>query len=215
MNIPSWNLYAPVAQEGLKYIGLGLGLWVLSLIFSDSWLLQMGALGLTGCVIFFFRNPERLTPLDPEAIVSPADGTVMKVEKAPGQDQTHIAIFLSVMNVHINRSPIRGTVKKILYKPGQFNLAFKPKESEENERNTVVIQDEKLREVTVIQIAGFLARRIVCYLKEQDFVASGARFGLIQFGSRTDVIIDSPVEVQVQVGDKVKGGQTVLARFRN
>ncbi len=215
---PAWNRYAPVALEGLKYIFIALAVFLISVIFTKSLIFQILSLVLLCFIIFFFRNPERLVPLDEHAIISPADGTVMIAEPITSKDGTQqfkIAIFLSIFNVHINRTPITGVIKRVTYRPGRFSMAFRPKESEDNEQNTIVIENSKGRRLTVIQIAGFLARRIVCYVKEGMYISSGDRFGLIQFGSRTDLIVEGDVDVHVKVGDKVLGGQTILAHYRD
>ncbi len=215
---PAWNNYAPIAREGLKYIFASLVLLVLAWIFFDHLWIQLVCVGMFAGTSFFFRNPERLVPLDLNGVVSPADGKVMMAETLPrkedGIQRQKIAIFLSVFDVHINRAPISGTVKQVTYRPGGFSMAFRPKESEENEQNEIVLEDDKGRRVTVTQIAGFIARRIVCYLKKDHFIQTGDRFGLIEFGSRVNIIIEGNVDVHVKPGDRVVGGETLLAHFR-
>lgn len=165
-------------------------------------------------VMFFFRNPSRKIPEGDNLVISPADGTVMSVEKIDepnfmeGEAQ-RVSIFLSVFNVHINRAPIEGTIKYINYRHGKFIPAFKSHASEINERNSVGIQGKQIK-VLVHQITGFIARRIVCWVKEGDNVVKGQRFGLIKFGSCTEIIVPLNVDVQVKPGDKVRGGKTII-----
>jgi phosphatidylserine decarboxylase len=216
---PGWNSYAPIAREGFKFIAIGLICSVVSWFAFDTWIIAILFLGLTCFVVFFFRNPGRLIPVDLDAIVSPADGKVMIAEALPTESdqpkQYKIAIFLSVFNVHINRAPFAAAVQKIIYRPGKFAMAFRVKESELNERNDIVFTDDYQRKITVTQIAGWVARRIVCYLKEFSHVNMGDRIGLIQFGSRVNLIIEGDIDPQIKVGDMVKGGSTVLAQFVN
>lgn len=213
---PAWNNFAPIAREGLKFIFISLVFFVVSILAFDMWVVPTGLFLLTAFLCFFFRNPERLIPVDADAILSPADGKVMiahPIQDPSGTQKYKIAIFLSIFNVHINRSPVAGTIQKILYHPGKFAMAFRHKESELNERNEIVIETDASHRVTMIQIAGWVARRIVCYLKELTFVNAGDRIGLIQFGSRVDLIIEGPITPHIKVGDHVKGGSTVLAHF--
>lgn len=214
-----WNTYAPVAREGLKYVFVSGILCVLSYLLLNSWVVSSLFFIFSAFCIFFFRNPMRLIPVDPDAIVSPADGKIMIAQSLSPHTTSHpkykIAIFLSILDVHINRSPISGTVKKISYHPGTFALAYRTKDSELNEKNEIRLEDDLGRKVTVTQIAGWIARRIVCYPKEQTFVNRGDRIGLIQFGSRVDLIIEGDIKPHIKVGDSVKGGSSVLAHFTN
>jgi phosphatidylserine decarboxylase len=162
--------------------------------------------------LWFFRDPERVIPSDPGAVVSPADGKVTSVATVKVDDQTlqNISIFLNVFNVHVNRSPVSGVVRDARYKTGKYLNAMNPASADENEQNTVTIEGEGHR-VIFKQIAGLLARRIVFTKKVGDSVQRGERVGLIKFGSRTDVLLDQSAEVAVKVGDNVKGGSTILA----
>jgi phosphatidylserine decarboxylase len=164
---------------------------------------------LTACVVGFFRDPERLVPQLPGAVVSPADGRVMEVASEPGGAH-RISIFLSVLDVHINRAPYGGKVSAVVYTPGTFLAAYRPEASVVNEANSVTIEHQGLV-VVVKQIAGVLARRIVCRVRPGDVLEKGQRFGLIRFGSRTDLLLPPEAEVLVQVGKVVRGGETVLA----
>jgi phosphatidylserine decarboxylase len=166
--------------------------------------------GLGLFVAFFFRDPPRVIPSDPGIIVAPADGRVVRIE-SEGHD-TRVSIFLSIFNVHINRSPIAGTVKSVRYRKGRFRAAFNHIASVENEQNTLTFDGEGLR-LDCSQIAGLVARRIVCRAQPGDTLARGERFGLIRFGSRTDLLLPPNVEVLVNVGDKVHGGSSVIGRI--
>ncbi|HEX4177888.1 MAG TPA: phosphatidylserine decarboxylase [Rhizomicrobium sp.] len=162
--------------------------------------------------LWFFRDPERAVPATPGAIVSPADGVVTFVGDifVAGRPQTRISIFLNVFNVHVNRSPIGGTVRHVEYRKGTFHNAMGAASSEDNEQNIVTVEGEG-QAVTFKQIAGLLARRIVFNKRLGDAVGRGERIGLIKFGSRCDVIFDVTAAVKVKVGDKVSGGSSVLA----
>jgi len=164
---------------------------------------------LTVGVGLFFRDPERIVPQTPEAIVSPADGRVMEIVTEQAQTR-RMSIFLSVWDVHINRAPYGGIVQNVVYTPGAFLAAYRQEASLVNEANTITIAGHG-REVIVKQIAGVLARRIVCRVRPGDTLEKGQRYGLIRFGSRTDVLLPATAEIAVQVGDTVRGGETILA----
>lgn len=164
---------------------------------------------------FFFRDPQRLPPSDPGVVVSPADGRVTRVSKLDsenGNTPTVISIFLSPFDVHINRSPIPGKITEMVYSPGKFLMATNEKASLVNEQNILTIQGDKIT-VVCKQIAGILARRVVCWKKKGDNLELGERFGLIKFSSRTDVILPANVAVLVSEGTKVRGGITVIGRI--
>jgi len=158
-------------------------------------------------VAFFFRNPPRSIPDDPRLIVSPADGKVVRVEKVG--NVTRMSIFLSLFNVHVNRSPIAGRIEAVEYKPGRFLVAFNDKASTDNERNIVMVRNGKIT-IVFTQIAGIVARRIVFWKKAGDNVGKGELVGLIRFGSRVDVLFPAGTEATVKVGDRVKGGSTSI-----
>ena len=160
---------------------------------------------------FFFRDPKRVPPSDKDVVVSPADGKVTRVASA-GADSTVVSIFLSPLDVHINRSPIPGKIVDVLYSPGKFLMATNEKASLVNEQNALTIQGEKIT-VVCKQIAGILARRIVCWKAEGDSLGLGERFGMIKFSSRTDVLLPANVRVTVKEGDRVRGGTTVIGRI--
>jgi phosphatidylserine decarboxylase len=196
------------ARDLLPYVG-GLGAAaVLSFLFVSPWLAAFWLL-LLAFIAFFFRDPHRVPPGAEGALLSPADGRVVRVgEEADGRP---LSIFLSVFDVHVNRAPVSGRVTRIVYSRGRFQAAFRHGASHENERNAITIESA-LGPVTVVQIAGLLARRIVCTLREGDEVRAGDRIGLIKFGSRVDVLPPPSVRWDVEVGDRVTGGVTVLGR---
>jgi phosphatidylserine decarboxylase len=168
---------------------------------------------------FFFRDPHRSIPSDPACIVSPADGKVIAVGESAdvegyGGPARTVAIFLSVWDVHVNRNPVDGKVVRVEYRKGDFKRAYLADASEHNEQTRILIENPKGK-VLVRQIAGILARRIVCRLKEGDTVAKGERFGMIKFGSRAELALPPSVRLRVSVGDRVKGGETIIGEFKN
>lgn len=204
----------PIASEGLKLI---IPLAVLTMVlFLLGWVI-VGAAGLilTLFMIFFFRNPRRTAPQGDHLVVSPADGKVVAVKDVREDDYTHqdvkrISIFLSIFNVHVNCAPVRGTVESIDYKPGKFHIAAVEKASLENEQTSTVIVGHRCK-ILVRQIAGILARRIICYVKPGDVVEKGECYGLICFGSRVDIFLPENSEIRVKVGDRVKGARDIIA----
>lgn len=163
---------------------------------------------LAGFCLYFFRDPERIPPPG-DVMVSPADGKVVSIRKM-GDAQTRVSIFLNIFDVHVNRAPIPGTVTDVAYQQGKFGIASHEAASSDNEQNTLVVEGNASR-VVCRQIAGLIARRIVCYKRAGDFVAKGERIGYIKFGSRVDVFFGPEWTPRVAVGDKVAGGTTVLA----
>jgi phosphatidylserine decarboxylase len=162
---------------------------------------------LAGFVAFFFRNPRRQIPSDPRVIVSPADGKVVKIERVA--DVTRLSIFLSIFDVHVNRSPMGGYIEAIDYRRGKFKPAFNHAASVENERNTIMVRQGDVK-LVFTQIAGIVARRIVCWKKVGDTVAKGELIGLIRFGSRVDVLFPAGTTVTVSPGTRVRGGSTPI-----
>jgi phosphatidylserine decarboxylase len=204
-----------MAKEGIPFIILFL---VPAAIFSALgwWIAAAACVALAGFMVFFFRDPERVCPSADELVISPADGRVVvvaRVEPASDNCATQISIFLSPLDVHINRSPIAGEITDVVYKPGAFHVASREIASVENEQNIVTVRGQK---VTIVfrQIAGALARRVVLWRKKGDCVAMGERVGLMKFSSRMDVLVPCEVEVMVRKGDRVRGGVTVLGRVR-
>jgi phosphatidylserine decarboxylase len=207
------NYGIPVAAEGWPFI---LPLAALTgVLFALGWRnTAIVALVLTLFVLFFFRDPKRPVPQGAGVVVSPADGKVIVVKDVfePDylkQDVKQISIFLSVFNVHVNRVPIAGTVEVVKYHPGKFLAAWDDKASLDNEQTAMVITDGRNR-VLVKQIAGLIARRIVCYTKPGDTVKTGERYGLIRFGSRVDIFLPKDADLMVKVGDRIKGSRDVL-----
>lgn len=207
----------PIAVEGFPFI-------VAALLASiAAWMMSLPSvaaamISLTAFIAFFFRNPRRNTPDAEGILVAPADGRVIKVEKgatAPhtGTPCTKVSIFMSVFNVHVNRFPTTATVRRAIYRAGKFFVASLDKASEHNEQNSLVLEDSAGREMVMVQIAGLIARRIVCYAKEGDRFSTGERFGLIRFGSRLDIYLPSEAKVEVGPGDRTRAGETVLGRF--
>lgn len=184
------------------------GLWALSFVFA---LLSL-------FMAYFFRNPERLPPVGALTVGSPADGKVIFVGRAMESEflneETHkISIFMSLWDVHVNRVPLDGTVRNMKHRPGRFMAAFEDRASEENERNAMLIETSLGEKVVVVQVAGIIARRIVCYPAIGAFILKGQRLGLIRFGSRCDLYLPLSSEVLVKVGDSVLGGETLIARL--
>lgn len=176
-------------------------------------------LALLVMVVQFFRNPPRYTHAEPNEIIAPADGKVVVIEEVEEPEffkdkRLQVSIFMSPVNVHLNRNPIGGIVRFYRYHPGKYLAAWHPKSSTENERTTVVIKDEKGREVLFRQIAGALARRIRCYVEEGNKVKQGGEMGFIKFGSRVDIYLPLGTEVLVNLNDKTRGGESVIARFK-
>jgi len=162
---------------------------------------------LAAFVSYFFRNPAREIPAGEDLIVSPADGKVVKVASLPeGQS---ISIFLNIFDVHVNRAPIRGELERVEYRRGRFKAAYDEQASRVNEQNVLTIRGRRIR-VVVKQIAGLIARRVVCWKRPGHFLERGELFGLIRFGSRVDVILPNEVKLLVKVGDRVKGGSSVI-----
>jgi phosphatidylserine decarboxylase len=169
-------------------------------------------------ILQFFRSPKRTYVLNENQIIAPADGKVVVIEEVVESEyfkdkRRQISVFMSPVNVHINRNPISGTVKYFKYHPGKYLVAWHPKSSLENERTTVVLENNKKQVILMRQIAGALAKRIVWYLKESDSVIQTDEFGFIKFGSRVDVFVPLDAKIKVELGQKTKGGQTVLAEF--
>jgi len=185
--------------------------------FLGLWWVAVPLLVVAAFMAYFFRDPRRDAPDDEDSVVSPADGRVTRIEKLSPEDPdspTVVSIFLSPFDVHINRSPIAGRVTDLAYTKGRFMIATKDEASLVNEQNALTIRGEKIT-VVCKQIAGVLARRIVCWKKPGDLLERGERFGLIKFGSRTDLVLPPQVEVSVGVGARVRGGVSLIGRIRD
>lgn len=209
-----------IHKEGYKFI-------IIFALVTALFAMLSSTLGLIGFVatlwcIFFFRDPERVIPVDETAVISPADGVVTRVEygvEAPeelgygNKKFNKITVFLNVFNVHVNRVPVAGTITKVNYKPGKFLSANAAEASLENERNSVVVKTKNGDEIIFIQIAGLVARRIISELKEGQEVQMGDRYGIIRFGSRADIYLPENLSVKALVGQTMIGGETIIAKF--
>lgn len=203
-----------MAREGLPYILIPVVL-AIGLLAFKLWPIALILIALAGFMAFFFRDPRRTAPTEAGVIVAPADGRITRIcALAEGDENspTVISIFLSPLDVHINRAPIAGTITSVTYTQGRFLMATKEEASLVNEQNALTIRSEELT-VVCKQIAGILARRIVCWKSAGDSLALGERFGLIKFSSRTDLILPPQVKIEAREGMRVKGGATILGRL--
>ncbi len=199
-----------MAREGIPFVTIPA---LLAAVFGllGWWPLAAGFAVIAGFMVYFFRDPPRVIPQMPGVIVAAADGRVTRIDE--GRDGKLVSVFLSPLDVHVNRSPIAGEILEITYTKGKRRPATSDDSSLTNERNSLVISGEGIT-VTCTQIAGILARRIVCWPRTGDRLERGQRFGMIKFGSRTDVLLPPEVELMVKVGDHVRGGETAIARIR-
>lgn len=209
-----------IHKEGYKFIIIFALVTAFLALFSDS----LGLVGLVATLwcVFFFRDPQRVTPLDEKAIISPADGIVTFIEYGVNAPEdlgygdkkfNKISVFLNVFNVHVNRVPLSGTVTKVSYKPGKFLSANVEEASSENERNSVVVKGEDGTEIVFVQVAGLVARRIISDIKEGQEVKAGDRYGIIRFGSRADIYLPEDVSIKTLVGQTMIGGETIIAKL--
>ncbi len=207
-----------VAREGLPFIAVGIVLTSISL--AVGWICPALILFLiTLFIVWFFRNPSRTIPDSRNLIVAPADGKIIEIkeefEKRHLNERTiKVSIFMSIFNVHINRIPYSGKVLSVSYNPGRFISANRDKASLENEQNAILVETKEGKRILFIQIAGLIARRIVCWLKVGNNVERGERFGLIRFGSRVDIFLPIDVDLKITKGSKVRGGETVIGVMR-
>jgi len=206
-----------IAREGWPFLGIAVAVSLgVQFFLASMWALPCWAATLF--ILQFFRDPAREVPDDPRAVLAPADGRVVAVEKVRDpyleRDALKISVFMNVFNVHSNRAPVDGTVRKRWYHPGSFLNAALDKASLENERNALWLQTRTGEDVTCVQIAGLIARRILCYVGEGTVLERGQRYGFIRFGSRVDVYLPPDAEVQTAIGDKVYATESVLARFK-
>src|ERR1700722_10996294 len=200
-------------KDGYKFAAPPLALGAVAA--ALGWRKAATALLLAGSfVVYFFRDPDRIVPGDPGVVVSPADGRVMEVasERCGDRAGNRVSIFLAIWDVHVNRSPMAGRLQRIEYRPGRFYAAMRSKASAENEQNVIHLQTDR-GEIVFKQIAGWVARRVVCWKSPGDSVLRGERIGLIRFGSRMDVWLPEAAEIVVKPGQHVAGGVTVLARW--
>jgi len=213
----------PMHKEGRRFVAIAAALtaglfwlaWVLPVLTPLAWLM----VGITIWVYYFFRDPKRYTPTRDGLVVSPADGIISLIEPAVPPKElgmgpeplTRVSVFMNVFNCHVNRAPVGGTIKAIAYRPGKFFNASLDKASVDNERNSVCIEIADGRQIAVVQIAGLVARRIVCFSQNGDSIKTGGRFGLIRFGSRLDTYLPDGVQPMVSLGQTMVAGETVLA----
>ncbi|MDL2269214.1 phosphatidylserine decarboxylase family protein [Desulfosarcina sp. OttesenSCG-928-A07] len=215
-DLPSQTAF-PVARPGYPFIFASA---FVTAIFALLGLVCLSILGLlvTGCICWFFRDPDRLVPTEEGLVVSPADGKVIRVEPVdqtpyfPGPC-TRVSIFMSVFNVHVNRVPHEGIIRKVDYYPGKFFSANLDKASAANEHNALLLESPNGKWVGFVQIAGLIARRIICRVQPGDTLSRGQRFGMICFGSRLDVYLPDQTELRVKTGDRVQAGATVLGKW--
>lgn len=206
------------AREGVPFV-LVLGAATVVVDLLGYWWVGLVLLVLTLAVASFFRDPDREVPEGADQVVSPADGRVVAVdteahaESLPGEKFQRVAIFMSPANVHVNRVPVSGEVLVVKHTPGKFLAAYDRRASLENERNEVALRDQRGRPLVFVQVAGLLARRIICHLRPGQRVEQGARFGLIMFGSRVDVYLPPTALLRVSIGDRVRAGSAVLAEY--
>lgn len=217
-----------VAREGWPLIALFvaasavLSALALNFLGVAGWAVVAVGVVLSGWCVWFFRDPDRTTPTDPRAVVSPADGVIVAVGPVPipselggpsvSEGSVRVCVFMNVFNVHVNRAPMAGTIARLAYSTGKFFNASLDKASTHNERMAVLMRTDAGAPIAFVQIAGLVARRIVCHLKNEQRVAAGERFGLIRFGSRVDVYVPRGSEIAVSIGQKTIAGETVLAR---
>lgn len=204
-----------IAREGWPFLGGAIALAILVNLFSTAWAIPFWLIALF--ILQFFRDPGRTVPVQENAVISPADGRIVVVEKSQdpyaGREALKISVFMNVFNVHSNRAPVNGQIERVEYFPGKFVNADLDKASVENERNALVIKSDNGETVTCVQVAGLIARRILCYVKAGDTLNKGQRYGFIRFGSRVDVYLPVTATPKVTVGDKVSATETILAEF--
>ncbi|MHB8481810.1 MAG: phosphatidylserine decarboxylase family protein [Nitrospiria bacterium] len=204
----------PIATEGFPYVFTGAGLTLFSFFLGPASLTVFFGL-ITIFVLQFFRNPNRASSQEEGVVLSPADGEIISIEVVQEnrflkEKAVKISIFMNIFNVHVNRAPYSGTVRKISYSQGKFFAANADKASLENEQNAIVLETDQGRKILFIQIAGLIARRILCYAREGDRLVKGERCGIIKFGSRVDLYLPPDSKVTVKLKEKVKGGETIV-----
>ena len=208
----------PIAKEGFVFIGMGLVLTLVSYVYWGTPMTLLFGVVTLFCA-YFFRDPWRVVPDGEGLLVAPGDGMVVDVSKTYEdrylkQPAIKISIFLNIFNVHVNRIPVTGRIVGIFYNAGRFFAANVPKASLENEQNALLIETASGKRVVCIQIAGLIARRIVCWAGDGETREHGERFGLIKFGSRVDLFLPADAEVRIAKGDKVKGGETIVGLLK-
>jgi phosphatidylserine decarboxylase len=204
-----------IAREGWPFLAISLVLAIAVSFWCAAWATPLWIIFIF--VLQFFRDPARVIPQDAGVVLSACDGRVIKVERAQDpyaqREAILISVFMNVFNVHSNRSPVDGSIQKVQYFPGKFVNADLDKASTENERNAVVLKTNDGQTVTFVQVAGLIARRILCYVKAGDVLTRGQRYGFIRFGSRVDVYLPLTATVKVSIGDKVSATTSILAKL--
>jgi phosphatidylserine decarboxylase len=204
-----------IAREGWPFLAIALVLAIGATVWCAAWSIPLWIIFIF--VLQFFRDPAREIPQQAGVVLSPCDGRVIKVERTQDpygeREAILISVFMNVFNVHSNRSPVDGTIQKVQYFPGKFVNADLDKASLENERNAIMLNTTDGQTVTFVQVAGLIARRILCYVKAGDVLARGQRYGFIRFGSRVDVYLPLTATVKVAIGDKVSATTTILAQL--
>jgi phosphatidylserine decarboxylase len=203
-----------MVRDGIPFVAVPVVLAMIPILIG-YWPIALVFLFVAAFMAFFFRDPSRTIPTEPGIIVAPADGRVTLVRRSTGEKDSEslVSIFLSPLDVHLNRAPMAGRITKIEYKPGKFLMATDERARLLNEQNALTIEGNGLR-LTCTQIAGILARRIVCWKKAGERVECGERFGMIKFGSRTDLLMPPTVEVTIEEGMRVRGGVTIIGRIK-
>jgi len=210
-------MHIPIARQGYPFIAGGLA--GIALFFWLDFPLGWGIFGLlTLFVISFFRDPERQSPQEEGAVLSPADGRILLVEEKEmtpfsTRSAIKISIFMSVFNCHVNRIPVSGKIEKVFYRTGKFYSANLDRASAQNEQNALLLFTKEGHEISVVQVAGLIARRIVCWVNQGETIKRGERFGLIRFGSRVDLYLPASTRIRIQRGDKVKAGLTIIGEL--
>ena len=210
-------LFPKLHKEGYRFLAIAAAITFILLLISNF--LGIISLILTIWVYYFFRDPERFTIQDENYLISPADGVISQITEVDGPKElglekrkyTRVSIFMNVFNCHVNRIPISGKINKIFYKPGKYINASLDKASEENERNYISVKSSTGQEIILVQIAGLIARRIVCEVKENEDIKQGDRFGIIRFGSRVDLYFEN-FELMVKLNQQTIAGETILAK---
>lgn len=211
------NAGVPIVVEGVPFVlvaGIATLAFAVGGVYSGSFVFGL----LTCYIIYFFRNPERLPPVGAQMVAAPADGRVIGVAekmepKFLKEKMRRVSIFMNLFDVHVNRVPVDGTVRDMKYQRGRFMAASEDRAAEENEHNAMLIETPRGDRLVMVQVAGLVARRIVCYPTVGAFILKGQRMGLIRFGSRVDMYLPLDAEVMVSEGDKVLGGETIIARL--
>ena len=209
---------SPVVRERLPFL-IGVTLLTVAAAFLKMAWLTVAVAALAIQTFWFFRDPDRVIPTDEGLIVSPADGKIIEVTEAKEErflkDRAiKVSIFLNLFDVHVNRIPCSGRIRGIHYQPGKFLAANKDLASTENEQNAILLETPSGAKLVFVQVAGLVARRILCWVKEGDAVERGFRFGMIRFGSRTDLFLPLGTEIKVKLGQKVKGGSSIIGVFK-